>query len=506
MVRTNLLKLCLAALCTFLFLLPVSVQAKDRPFYDSKSNIVGVSGAYDQLVEYGYGEKMFENPVKLKTSLSAPVNKKGYSDFQVNSVLESLNGENAGNRVLRYLFADGDQLSEDMVQQRALKNIQRGDIEFANANYKDAKDVLRDDCLPILTHNYIYLEYRTDKYIAYMVFHVCIDKDVRDQVYATWGNIRGLDRISVPVEFVAMDVVKFDPKKVDYSAISRSLAKNAEAFAIRGQILQRNPAKIDANSQNGVHKGDMVSIYSQRMDNSGKLYSKRISRGRICGVNSKTSQLYFIAGSRGNRKNGDIAVVTRDKKMAVTIDGMWQPHCYAAQVGYDIQIGYSRAGFVSHFLSDLAFAMTDKPGEDFNFEGLEPTYKSPVFLNIGIGYGLSKVFGGFLEVMPYFMAQYEIGMMFDKDSFKYDENDAYNNNKSTDIVGSSIRVPVGLRLDINIAYPFQLTLTGGYAFNFSLGDDETDLTMSYSSIQAACDYLGAKRDGLFFGAGFKIHF
>jgi hypothetical protein len=484
----------------------VSVQAKDRPFYDSKSNIVGVSGAYDKLVEYGYGEKMFENPVKLKTVLSAPVNKKGYSDSQINSVLKSLNEENAGNMVLRYLFADGNQLSEKMVQQRALKNIQRGDIEFANANYKDANDVLRDDCLPILTHNYIYLEYRTDDRIAYMVFHVCIDKDVLEQVYATWNNIRGLDRIKVPVEFVATDVVKYNiTKDPGYTTINRSLAKNAEAFAIRGQILQRNPAKIDANSQNGVKKGNLVSIYSQRMDKSGKLYSKRISRGRICGVNSKTSQLYFIAGNRGNRKNGDIAVVTRDKQMAVTIEGMWQPHCYAAQVGYDGQFGYSRAGFVSHFLSDLAFAMTDKPGENFNFEGLEPTYKSPVFFNIGIGYGLSKVFGGFIEVMPYFMAQYDIAIMFDKDFFKYDENDP-DNNQSTDIMGCSIRIPVGLRLDINIAYPFQLTLTGGYAFNISLGDDETDLTMSYSSIQAACDYLGAKRDGLFFGAGFKIHF
>jgi hypothetical protein len=168
-----------------------------------------------------------------------------------------------------------------------------------------------------------------------------------------------------------------------------------------------------------------------------------------------------------------------------------------------MQVGYSRAGFVSHFISDVAFVMTDKPGEDFNFIDLAPTYKSPIFINVGIGYGLSKVFCGFVEVMPYFMAQYEIAMMFDKDSFKYDEN---NNNNSTDIMGTSVRIPVGLRLDINIAYPFQLTLTGGYAFNFILDNTTEDLTMSYIHVQDACDYLGTKRDGLFLGAGFKIHF
>jgi hypothetical protein len=501
MKKSNLLKACVAALCLFSLSLPA--QAKSKVFYDAKSNIIGVSGAYESVERYGYEEKLFENPVQISTALPTPADaKKGFSETQATEVLNSLNAERVGNKVLRYLFTNGgssSQLSDDLLKQRALQNIQRGDLEFANENYKSASDVLREDYLPILAHNYIYLETKsgTDR-IAYMVFHVCIDNEVLNDVYNTWENPAGLSKIDVPVELLAYSIEKIDD---EYAKMNSSLAKNATAFAIRGQIIQRNPAKIDANSTNGVKKGDLVTVYNQQMDKEGQMYSKRISRARVCAVDTVDSRLYFVAGTRGNRKKGDIAVVTRDKRMAISVEGTWSVHNYGAQLDYDYQVGYTKVGLVHHALADIAISVTDKPSENFTINGSSQTFKSPVFANIGIGYGISKVFAGFLEVMPYFLVQGEAGIMFNKDSLKTDAN----SSDTKSITGIAFRAPVGVRLDFNIAYPWQITLTGGYAFNWGYNDDN-DFYKSYAPIKEASELIGAKRNGLFLAAGIKWHF
>ena len=108
--------------------------------------------------------------------------------------------------------------------------------------------------------------------------------------------------------------------------------------------------------------------------------------------------------------------------------------------------------------------------------------------NVGMGYGISKTFLGFMDFMPYFLVQYEGGFMIDTGSL-LDEN-----NKAKNPYGSFVRVPIGLRFSFNIGYPLRLAIEGGYALNYGIGGKHKVITQT-------CDLMGAKRKGFFLNLG-----
>ena len=106
-----------------------------------------------------------------------------------------------------------------------------------------------------------------------------------------------------------------------------------------------------------------------------------------------------------------------------------------------------------------------------------------------MGYGISKTFLGFMDVMGYVLPQYEAGIMLDLSSI--DGGDDHT------LVGSSLRVPVGVRLSFNIGYPTRIFVGGGYAFNCGMGDNG-------KIVKKALKCMDTDRGGVFLNFGFTF--
>ena len=67
-----------------------TAKTKAKPFYDVKSQIIGVSGSIDSLCARGFERKVFKNPIEINVTLpeiEGKNKKKGYNKeiaFQVN--------------------------------------------------------------------------------------------------------------------------------------------------------------------------------------------------------------------------------------------------------------------------------------------------------------------------------------------------------------------------------------------------------------------------------------
>lgn len=146
-----------------------------------------------------------------------------------------------------------------------------------------------------------------------------------------------IQNLDVPIVFVTSGLMKkqYDEEKTS-AEVCKELAKNAPAFAVRGQVLGRSPLRVIFGTNDGTKIGDRVEIYRQMEDKNGNLVSKRISTAREGTMDSTMSYLYPVAGNKGSRKNGDLAVVVSDKRSTIYFDANWSPHLW----GFDLTYGY----------------------------------------------------------------------------------------------------------------------------------------------------------------------
>ena len=458
-------------------------------FYDSKSWIVNVAGNARLLQDIGLDTKV--NPVKV--NVSNPLDATNYLDPK--SLAQKLSEEGYGKEFINALTSNGT--NDELLRKLAFKNVQKQDIEFGSntliggENESSLNTYLKDEYLPILMHNYYCFLYthtyekkiktkggqekfEMESIPYYAIFKVDVDSEEAFDIIASIGDPEKYNSLSFPVSFVSGGLVL---------KLEKNLEKDGPDLMLRGVLTQRNPAKISIGKNAGLKAGDLVSIYSQRVDKQGNLYSKRISRARVAKTWDNEAQINFEANMAGNRKNGDVVVRTRDKHTRIGLLATWQPHVWGAQVFSDTKMSFMRSGIINHFLFDLAFSMTDKPGQKFlSLVNESDVYKSPMFANAGLGYGISKTFLGYIDIMPFFIAQYEMSFMPKVEGL-------------INPFASNVRVPVGVRFSFNIAYPLKFVLEGGYSLNWGFGNN-------YKIIKQACEYLDAKRDGLFINAGF----
>lgn len=479
----------LAFIAGFIFTLSNAqlCQAK-KIFYDSKSWIVNIAGDTQVFKDLGLQSKVNSINVDVKN----PLNETNYLDAK--SLAPILTEEGYGIKFINAITSNGT--SDQILQRLALKNVQKQDIEFGSNTLRGGDNesalatYLKDEYLPILMHNYYCFTFthtynkkvkknghETTEPVSisyYAIYKVDVDPEEAFDIIASIGDSQRYNTINLPVSYVSSGLV---------SKLEKNLEKDAPDLMLRGVLLQRNPAKISIGQNAGLKAGDLVSIYSQRLDKHGNPYSKRISRARVGKAWAEEAQVNFEANTAGNRKNGDVVVRTRDSHTRFGILATWQPHVWGAQLFGDTKISFMRSGIINHFLYDLAFAITDKPGQKFQSLAKESdVFKSPLFANAGIGYGISKTFVGFLDIMPFFLAQYDLGIMPKVEG-------------SFTPIGSSIRVPIGVRFCFNIAYPVKFVLEGGYSLKWGFGED-------FKIIKQACEFLDAKRDGVFINAGF----
>lgn len=463
-------------------------QAK-KIFYDSKSWIVNVAGDAKILHQAGLESKV--NPIEV--NVVNPLNESNYLDPQ--TLAPKLTEEGFGKKMINALTNNGT--DDILLRKLAFLNVHKQDIELGSKtmiggeNESALTTYLKDEYLPILMHNYYCFPYvhtyekkvktksggeetETVAVEYYAIYKVDVDSEEAFDIMASIGDPQRYDSLSFPVSFVSGGLL---------SQLEKNLEKDAPDLMLRGVLTQRNPAKISIGQNAGLKAGDLVSIYSQRMDKNGQPYSKRISRARVGKAWDNESQINFEANMAGNRKNGDVVVRTRDKHTRIGIVATWQPHVWGAQIFSDTKMSFMRSGIINHFLIDLGFCMSDKPAQKFlSLVNENEIFKSPMFANVGLGYGIGKTFLGFLDIMPFIQPQYEICFMPKVEG-------------ATFPFASSVRLPIGMRFSFNIAYPVKFILEGGYSLKWGFGGD-------YKIIKQACEYLGAKRDGLFINAGF----
>lgn len=178
-------------------LLAAPLSAKEKTFYDSKSNIVCIAGNYE-LLEYG-------NKFR-KVEVSIP---QSYSTYTAKQIEETLNSENYGKKILDYLFSyNGSSLSEDRLKDLALQNVLKSDDERASIGVISKDDILKEDYLPILENNYIFIVNTKKGKKRWNVYKVMINKDVLDQVFNSWNDMDKYNQIKVPISFVSSDKAK----------------------------------------------------------------------------------------------------------------------------------------------------------------------------------------------------------------------------------------------------------------------------------------------------------
>lgn len=462
-----------------------------KVFYDSKSWIVNVAGDPQFLINNGFKSKV--NPIEsltvpyLLTSIPTEAN--------CQRIARDLTEQGYGKKFIDALTENGT--SDTYLKKLALWNANKQDIEFGAENLRadnpDALEtLLADDYEPILQNNFIVLTHTactTNKngkqtcVTYYAIFHVDVTKEEAFDIVAHIGDPLYKD-MKFPVSYVYSGTYSEDDTEAQ-------IAKHVPALAVRGVLLRRHPARISIGENAGIQKGDLVSIYSQRSDKDGNQYSKRISRARVCGVWGDEAQVNFEAGTAGNRKNGDVVVRTPDSHYRWGIKATYMPHVWGGEIFMDGKSGFTRSGIIHHMLLGLGFSMTDHPGDKYVVLDRNGEFQAPMFANIGLGYGIGKTFLGFMDVMPFFMVQYEAGFMLSKFSDLLDEDET----KGSAPFASSVRIPIGLRLSFNLSYPCKIFVEGGYAARLGFGDDD-------KIIKQACEYQGAKRSGVFVNLGF----
>lgn len=493
-IKNNIIKLCLVGVLALMS--TTLCNGKEKFFFDSKSWIVNVAGDPQLLINAGLQSKV--NPVNV--NVSNPINEENFTNGE--KVAEYMTRAGYGNAFINALTDNGT--NDALLQKLALANAQKQDEEFGNETFIGGSDpaalktYLQDKYEPILMHNYYCFPFRHEWVEShkdksglvtheakfedfFFIFKVEVDKEQAFDIVASIGDKSRYDQLKFSVKYIASG----HPFRLE-----DIINKEVPDLALRGVLLRRHPAQISIGENAGLEKGDLVTIYSQRVDKNGEPYSKRISRARVHKVWEDKAQINFEANTAGNRKNGDVVVRTRDSKVRMGLLATWQPHLWGGEILMDNKSGFTRSGIIHHFLMDLSYSLTDKPGTKFaslEYEG--EAYKAPMFVNFGLGYGIGKTFLGFFDVMPFFIAQYNLGFM------TYCGEDFGENYKKHIPVASMIRVPIGIRFSINMGYPTKFILEGGYAVNWGTG-------RNYKVVKQACDYLNVKLNGIFLNAGF----
>lgn len=127
-------------------LMAIPLSAREKTFYDSKSNIVCITGDYELLA---YGNKYRKVEVTLPRE---------FSTYTAKQLTEALNNGDYGKMILDYLFCyNGTSLSEDRLKELAMQNVLKSDDERASIGVISKEDILKEDYLPILENNYIFI-------------------------------------------------------------------------------------------------------------------------------------------------------------------------------------------------------------------------------------------------------------------------------------------------------------------------------------------------------------
>lgn len=261
-----------------LFLMVLSASAKDKIFFNSKSNIIGITGDYQILTSGGFTAKFVNNPIYVDMPPAY---------MSTKSMCEYFNRQNFGKKLLDYLFSyDGSSLSIKLLEERAFSNAQKQDMERANYGVISKDDILKGDpaILEILKNNFIFFEYPTYKGSRkrkWYIFKVNVTDETLKEVYNSWDDMSKYNQIAPKVVFVASGkytVATSTSASFWMGVLDASLGANGNIVNNR-DFQQANRLLLDwKNSRRLIAKnfkeGTTVSC-SRTSDRTFAIYSKR---------------------------------------------------------------------------------------------------------------------------------------------------------------------------------------------------------------------------------------
>lgn len=463
----NIKNLNIILLVIFLLCFNATITAqKKRLFFDSKSNIIGITGDYEAISAEGFTAHFFENPVPLPA-----VAKQSGDEYDKKELLQAFESERTGKKILNYLFQyNNTSLSEEMLKERAWENVQLADEERAEIGVIDKETILREDYLPILQNNFIYLQRRGIKKVYWILFKVEITKETLNQVFNSWNDMFAYEQINIHVKFVAQGSFK---ERVNYENVRnkylRSISKKVPEFAIRGQVISRAPFKAAVGSHNGLRSKDRIYIYSQHADKEGNMYSRRIATARVGKTENNEAYLYTISGGQASYKRGDIAVLRTDKNFGISLTGNYMNHSYGVNFTADWRMSFSRHGLSTYTLLQLGAGMYDTYGKRLYAITTDEygvhLYRAPLILNGGLGLGAGYTFAHRVEAVPYFLVKLEYMRM----NTKRTDKEKQDNVSYPDLSSLGLSIPLGFKFNINLWYPLQLTLGAEFVINTNFG-------------------------------------
>lgn len=454
-------------LLAFAAIMCLSASAQSKVFYDSKCDIIGISGHYDNLFDESFSSKFFKNDVPLG-SINLIADKHGVTNGY--NVASQLTDAKVGNKILKFILNDGQgKISFDRLDQRSLANVSSAEEELAEADeFTSKEDQLKQNCSAQFAKNYIYLQTEVpDKpsKMAWIVLHVDMDGTTFEQIFneATTNpnlNISFIDQLNIPISFVATGTTS--TTSLARNRALRDIGKKVPDFAVRGQIVRlQNQSGLYAaiGTNSGVEKLDQFHIYRQFYKN-GVNYSKKIAVTRAVKAGTDYTQLFTTSGGWANSKKGDIAVLHQDAHLASNILVGYQNKFFDINYQQDIMLSMNRSGMGTNLLFQIGAAFTTESEDDLRknsvpVDGVDfyKHFKTPFELKLGLGYGVSWSVAHALEIMPYAMLQGNA--VFASSQIE---------NSDDDYGAVTVRIPIGVKLNLNIP-SYRCQLTAGVEYN-----------------------------------------
>lgn len=463
--------------------LTVSICKAQRKLYDPRMRVTGIT-------EVGKNRLWASNMDFMFVANEVPLTIDPLGSNKVEDVQESLEFQNAGKKILDYLFQyDGHKLSEELLKERAFKDSDLDDQERARVSFLNDRRVIEENYLPILQNNYIYVEKERQWY----VFHVQIDKEILDQVFNCWNDIDRYNKIKVPIKKLKKGRI---PKKGRSNEEQyRKVRKRVSAFAVRTKVASRNPFLGNVGTLHGVENGHrflVMRTFAGKEDAQGNvhLYTKKIATARAVDVGRTQSMFHTFAGGSPSAKNADILVFRPDWRISVMTDFLYLPS--NETLGWRMMAffapNYMRHGWTLYPLTSVGGTFfqfdEDRNGVDSDEADFAQTYFT---VGGGLGYSFLRRF----ELMPYMLTGLDLVTSKDKFPDKKNDDGTYNYKDNT----GAFRAIGGARVNVNIFYPLQLT--GGAEYFFTVG------THVYNQMTKV---YGINKSGLAFFLGLKYNF
>ena len=487
------------------------VVSKPR-FYNPKNVLLGVTGNLDIIDFSGFEQKFFKNEVEI----SVPENL-----YDGKKIAQALNSAGVGKQILDYLFQyNGQGLSEEMLRERAFKTAQTFDKELAEVGLIDKNTILKEDLLPILENNYIVLktsevkvkkEGKTKTINKWHVFKVDINQETWEQVYNCWDNMDLYNQIEVPIVHLTSGKCRDDlwgPKNY------REICKQVPAFAIRGQIASHHPLAIGIGESVGLRDENRMYVYRTSLNKKGLPVSKKVCTVRVGEINADTAWVYTIAGGYASRKRGDVAVLKNGGAIGHAFTAHMMDGTYGFDYTSDFLLSNNKRGMAHYLTLSLgASAYADDWKKSFLYEKNDDAalLYSPIVANAGLGWGMGFTMFHCLEIVPNLQLQYEVLLFRVKERLTPGSAGGIGgmrpNSPSAENLPSytahSLRLPVGVKLNVNLFYPVQLQLGATYdVVALKLNSSET---FGYKDAENL--FLkpnGYSRSGLNFFVGFRF--